>query len=156
MKKTIALILISLSATTFGLDGLSQARIEKVYDIYRERYLNGKNIEEQSAQIKQMQALIQNYRELSTTPPARKELFSYFQHLLCEAGSVIDGTPCRDNYNPTGPLTLQKNNFTLTQIRTYLIAEHSNRRTSRNLGPLTESMVLDNIAQQYALDLCQA
>lgn len=156
MKKTIALILISLSATAFGLDGLSQARIEKVYDIYRERYLNGKNIEEQSAQIKKMQELIQNYRGLSTTPAPRKEIFSYFQHLLCEAGNIIDGSPCQDNYNPSGPLTIQKNNFTLTQIRTYLIAEHSNRRTSRNIGPLAESTVLDNIAQQYALKLCQA
>ncbi len=37
MKKTIACILVSLYASTFGLDGPSQARIEKVYDIYRAR-----------------------------------------------------------------------------------------------------------------------
>ncbi len=156
MKKIIAIILVSFSLTTFGLDGLSQARIEKVWDIYRERYLEGKSTEEQSVKIKQTQNLIQSYRDLPTTPSTTKEIFAYFQHLLCEAESVIDGSSCEDSYNPTGPLTIEKSNFSLAQIRNYLITEHSNRRVARNLGPLSESSVLDNIAQKYALDLCQA
>ena len=90
MKKTIAIILVSLCTTSFGLDGLTQARIEKVYDIYRTRYLDGVSTEQQSLQVKQTQALIQNYRDLPTTPAPRKEIFAYFQHLLCEAESVID------------------------------------------------------------------
>lgn len=93
---------------------------------------------------------------MPTTPFERKEIFAYFQHLLCEAESVIDGSSCNDNYIPSGPLTIEKSNFSLTQIRNYLIAEHSNRRIARNLGPLSESSVLDNIAQKYALNLCQA
>ena len=156
MKKTIAIILVSLSAMTFGLDGLSQARIEKVYDIYRVRYIEWKSIEEQSVKIKQTQELLQHYRDLTTTTPERREIFGYFQHLLCEAESIINGNPCNDNYNPAGPLTIEKNNFTLTQIRNYLIAEHSNRRVARNIGPLAESPILNNIAQDYALKLCQA
>ncbi len=156
MKKIIALTLISLSLNTFALDGLTQARIEKVYDIYRERYIEGKSTEEQSIKIKQTQLMIQNYRDMPTTPPERREIFAYFQHLLCEAESVIDGITCQDTYIPTGPLTLSKDNLSLSQIRNYLITEHSNRRTARNLGPLTESPILDDIAQKYALELCQA
>lgn len=156
MKKTIACILVSLCASTFGLDGLSQARIEKVYDIYRARAIEWKSIEEQSRTIRQTQELLQHYRNLETTPQERKDIFGYFQHLLCQAESIINGRPCNDNYHPSGPLTIDKNNFTLTQIRTYLIAEHSQRRVARNIGPLSESSVLNAIAQQYALKLCQA
>ena len=156
MKKIIALLLISLSVTVSGLDGLEQARIERVYDIYRERYIAGKSTEEQSHAIQQTQMLVQNYRDMPTTPPARKEIFAYFQHLLCEAESVIDGTECQDTYITPGILTIAKDNLILAQIRTYLIKEHSDRRVARNLGPLTESTILDAIAQKYALDLCQA
>ncbi len=156
MKKILIALLLSLYASAFALDGLAQARIEKVWDIYRERYLDGTSTEQQSIKIKQTQELIQNYRNLPTTPAARGEIFAYFQHLLCEAESVIDGASCNDGYIPAGPLTIEKDSLTLTQIRNYLITEHSNRRVARNLGPLTESTLLDNIAQKYALELCQA
>lgn len=75
---------------------------------------------------------------------------------MCEAESVIDGSECLDNYTPTGPLTADKATYTLAQIRSLLIAEHSARRVHRGLSELTQSSKLDAIAQKYALELCRA
>jgi hypothetical protein len=39
MKKIIALFLLFVAGLSYGLDGYSQVRMEKVYDSYRARFI---------------------------------------------------------------------------------------------------------------------
>lgn len=83
-------------------------------------------------------------------------MFAYLGHLFCEAESIVDGIICQDNYVTDSTLTTPKDVLSLSNIRTILIAEHSKRRVDRGLSALTESSILDSIAQNYANALCTA
>ena len=83
-------------------------------------------------------------------------MVSYLEHLFCHTQSLLTGYYCQDNYFPASLLTTHKKELSITQIRDILTEEHSRRRLERSLGELTQSEVLNTIAQNYALELCNA
>lgn len=156
MKKILSIFLISISSLSFALDGYSQARMEKIYDTYRAKIIDGRPATEQALKMQKIQKALRLYTNSTRITENTKAMFAYLGHLFCEAESIVDGNICQDGYTPKGLLTYQKNTLTLDTIRSLLIAEHSKRRTDRGLSPLTESSTLDSIAQNYALALCKA
>jgi len=62
MKKIIALIVLSSSMVAFGLDGYSQVRMEKIYDIYRTRFIDGRSAEDQTSRIQKIQKGLQLFQ----------------------------------------------------------------------------------------------
>ncbi len=154
--KRILLLILCVASPLLALSGLSQIKMEELYDSYRTRFIEWRTIEEQSTKIQAIQKALQIYINHPRVTPAGKLMFDYLRHLFCEAESVINGRICQDNYTPSGPLTQDIGRLTLDQIRWYLIAEHSVRRQQRGLGKLIESNTLNTIAQEYAEKLCEA
>ena len=156
MKKIIALLCLCMSVSSFALDGLVQAKVEKAFDTLKMRFLDPLPTDQQSKKIQQIQKMVDGLVSKSTISSDQKDILTYFNHLLCEGESIIDGMVCQDNYTPPSQLTASKDTLTLDQIRKLLIAEHSQRRLDRGFSALTESTTLDTIAQNYALALCKA
>lgn len=145
-----------MTSFTLALDGYSQIRMEKIFDNYKTRFIDGRSSEEQASRMQKIQKALQAYQKNTRVSEIGKMMFAYLSHLFCEAESIVDGMVCRDNYVTDSTLTTSKDTLTLSNIRTILIAEHSKRRIDRGLSILTESNTLNNIAQNYANALCTA
>jgi uncharacterized protein YkwD len=156
MKKIISIVLICIPYLAFSLSGLSQIKMEKIYDNYRIRYIEGQNAETQSIKIKSIQKALKWQISNPKNSASAKSMYDYLRHLFCEAESIINGLVCDDAYLSPGPLTTNITNMSKESIRSNLIAEHSKRRIDRGLGWLKESKTLSSIAQKYAESLCSA
>ncbi|MBP6921215.1 CAP domain-containing protein [Candidatus Gracilibacteria bacterium] len=154
MKRFIAIFCIIFSASVQALSGAAQVRVEALYDDYRKRYLAPVSTEKQIEVLSKTQKALTEYKKRPTLSAGARDVISYLEHLFCHTQSLLTGYYCEDNYYPESPLTKNKNEFTLSQIRTLLINEHSKRRVDKGLSTLSKSSELDAIAQNYALELC--
>ena len=139
-----------------ALSGAAQIRVEAVYDEYRKLHLSPLSNERQIEVLSRTQKALTEYKKKANLSLPVTETISYLDHLFCQTKSLITGYFCEDNYYTPSPLTTLKDKLTLTQIRTLLTEEHSKRRALRGLSALIKSDALDNIAQSYAYELCEA
>lgn len=63
MKKIIALFLLFVTGFSYGLDGYSQARMEKIFDSYRTRFIEGRTPDEQASRMQKIQKALQVYQK---------------------------------------------------------------------------------------------
>lgn len=155
MKKIICLISIFLFTGVHALSGISQVKVEALYDDYRKQYLSPYSTEKQIEVLSKTQKALAEYKKRTNISEPAREVISYLEHLFCHTKSLFTGYYCEDKYYSSNSLTADKDELTLTQIRTLLTQEHSKRRTQRGLSALARSSVLDSIAQKYALELCE-
>lgn len=156
MKRLLSISLICLWASGMALSGTKQIHVEELYDTYRARYLAPLSTEKQIEILSKTQSALAQYSQRSTLSQPVRDVVAYLEHLFCHTQSLLTGYYCQDNYQPESILTMDKNKLSLTQIRSLLIAEHSKRRIERGFSALTESEILDTIAQEYATQLCGA
>lgn len=156
MKRFIAISCIILWTSAHALSGAAQIRVEALYDQYRKQYLSPYSIEKQVEVLSTTQKALMKYKKRPNLSGPAIDAISYLEHLFCHTKSLFTGYYCEDNYYRPSALTMNKNKLTLTQTRNLLTQEHSKRRTQRGLSALAKSSILDSIAQNYALELCEA
>ncbi len=156
MKRFIFIATILFFTGVEAISGTAQIRVETLYDMYRKQYLTPVSTEKQIEILAKTQSALAQYKKRSSLSEPARDTVSYLEHLFCHTHSLLTGYYCEDNYHPASPLTQNKNELTLSQIRTLLTQEHSRRRVERGLSTLTRSTTLDDIAHNYALELCAA
>lgn len=156
MKRCILVATIFFFTGVEAISGAAQIRVETLYDIYRKQYLTPVSTEKQVEILAKTQSALAQYKKRPSLSQPAGEIVSYLEHLFCHTHSLLTGYYCEDDYHPESPLTQNKNELTLAQIRTLLTQEHSKRRVERGLSTLTRSTTLDDIAHNYALELCAA
>lgn len=154
MKRFIFIATILFFTGVEALSGAAQVRVEALYDMYRKQYLAPVSTERQIEILSKTQVALDQYKKRPSLSQPARDIISYLEHLFCHTQSLLTGYYCEDNYHPVSPLTKNKNELTLSQIRNLLTQEHSKRRVERGLSTLTRSTTLDAIAQSYALELC--
>ncbi len=156
MKRSLVICTIVVSSLSFALDWSDQVIVEKVYDNMRESMLAGKTRNEQVAMLKKIQSLLKEYETAGNRTERTIQSIKYLGNLFCQTQSLLVGLPCENAYYPSSNLTKDIKEYSLAQLRVLLLGEHNNRRKERGLWTLKGSEILNTVAQNYALKLCEA
>jgi uncharacterized protein YkwD len=152
MKKIILLILL-LGGNLYALSWNEQIKMEKIFDTFKEKHLAWKTETEQLIKLntvmKALELSKKKYHSIQSS-------ISYLTYLLCQERSIQASIICPIEYHPKSLYTTSVTDLTLHEVRTRLIEEHNHRRNQRWLSELASNLKLHNIAQNYALKLCDA